>query len=182
MLRAGWPRSDPGDAGRRRFRAGKHGRSSRATPVSVAAHSLYEQADPFTVYEPEGRLDLSGADYEAVDDRRCRVTGAAWRESSDPCVKMEGARKIGERAVLLAGAADPRFIAQHREILPAVATVVRDLVCEDQPEDYTLRFRVYGVDGVRMVAPAGEPPPGEVFIMGECIAPTRNGRRRSCGR
>ena len=30
----------------------------RATPVSVAAHSLYEQADPFTVYEPEGRLDL----------------------------------------------------------------------------------------------------------------------------
>ena len=33
----------------------------RATPVSVAAHSLYEQADPYTVYEPEGRLDLSGA-------------------------------------------------------------------------------------------------------------------------
>ena len=144
----------------------------RATPVSVAAHSLYEQADPFTVYEPEGRLDLSGANYAAVDDRRCRVTGAAWHESTDPCVKIEGARKIGERAVLLAGAADPRFIAQHREILPAVATVVRDLVCEDAPEDYTLRFRVYGVDGVRMAAPAGEPPPGEVFVMGECIAPT----------
>ena len=105
----------------------------RATPVSVAAHSLYEQADPYTVYEPEGRLDLSGADYAAVDDRRCRVTGAKWRESTDPCVKIEGARRIGERAVLLAGAADPRFIAQHREILPAVATVVRDLVCEDTP-------------------------------------------------
>ena len=66
----------------------------RATPVSVAAHSLYEQADPFTVYEPEGRLNLSGADYAAVDDRRCRVTGAAWHESSDPCVKIEGARRI----------------------------------------------------------------------------------------
>ena len=49
---------------------------------------------------------------------------------------------------------------------------MRDLVCEDAPQDYTLRFRVYGVDGVRMVAPADEPPPGEVFIMGECIAPT----------
>jgi hypothetical protein len=144
----------------------------RATPVSVAAHSLYEQADPFTVYEPEGRLDLSSADYAAVDDRRCRVSGAAWHPSVDPCVKIEGARKIGERAVLLAGAADPRFIAQHRDILPAVAKVVRDLVCEDAPEDYTLRFRVYGVDGVRMAAPANELPPGEVFIMGECIAPT----------
>ena len=144
----------------------------RATPVSVAAHSLYEQADPYTVYEPEGQLDLSSADYSAVDERRCRVTGAAWRESTDPCVKIEGARKIGERAVLLAGAADPRFIARHREILPAVEQVVRDLVCEDAPEDYTLRFRVYGVDGVRMAAPAAEPLPGEVFVMGECIAPT----------
>src|SRR6266498_2295588 len=35
----------------------------RATPVSVAAHSLYEQSDPFTVQEPEGRLDLARATY-----------------------------------------------------------------------------------------------------------------------
>jgi hypothetical protein len=144
----------------------------RATATSVAAHSLYEQADPFTVHEPEGQLDLSQAHYEAVDDRRCRVRGARWEVSSNPCVKLEGARKIGERAVLLAGAADPRFIAHHREILPAVAEVVRELVCEDTPQDYTLRFRVYGVDGVRMAPPIDEPPPGEVFVMGECIAPT----------
>ena len=144
----------------------------RATPTSVAAHSLYEQADPFTVYEPEGRLDLSAAQYLAVDDRRTRVAGARWEISADPCVKIEGARKIGERAVLLSGAADPRFIARHREILSAVSDVVRELVCEDQPQDYTLRFRVYGVDGVRMAPPQQEPPPGEVFVMGECIAPT----------
>src|SRR5262249_29733719 len=78
----------------------------------------------------------------------------------------------GERAVLLAGAADPRFIEQHREILPAVARVVRDLVCEDAPEDYSLRFRVYGVDGVRMAVPGDEPAPGEGFVIGACIAPT----------
>ncbi len=145
----------------------------RATPVSVAAHSLYEQADPFTVYEPEGRLDLTFARYDAVDDRRTRVSGARWEVSADPCVKIEGARQIGERAVLLAGAADPRFIEHHRDILAAVSDVVRDLVCEDSPQDYTLRFRVYGVDGVRMAAPPSETPPGEVFVMGECIAPTR---------
>jgi hypothetical protein len=144
----------------------------QATPVSVAAHSLYEQADPFTVYEPEGRLDLSRAEYAAVDERRCRISGAVWHPSAAPCVKIEGARQIGERAVLLAGAADPRFIAQHRDILPAVANVVRELVCEDDPEDYTLRFRVYGVDGVRMSAPMAEAPPSEIFVMGECIAPT----------
>ena len=145
----------------------------RATPTSVAAHSLYEQADPFTVHEPEGMLDLANARYEAVDDRRTRVSGAVWHDTAEPTIKMEGALKIGERAVLLAGAADPRFIAQSKEILPKLADLVRELVCEDQPQDYTLRFRVYGVDGVRMVVPEGEPTPGEVFIMGECIAPTR---------
>jgi hypothetical protein len=145
----------------------------RATPTSVAAHSLYEQADPFTVHEPEGTLDLSNARYEAVDDLRTRVSGAVWHDTDSPTIKMEGARLIGERAVLLAGAADPRFIAQSKDILPKLSDLVRDLVCEDQPQDYTLRWRVYGVDGVRMVVPANEASPGEVFIMGECIAPTR---------
>jgi hypothetical protein len=145
----------------------------RATPTSVAAHSLYEQSDPFTVVEPEGMLDLANARYEAVDDRRTRVSGAAWRDTTDPTVKLEGSLKIGERAVLLAGSADPRFIASIKSLLPNFTELVRDLVCEDQPQDYTLRFRVYGIDGVRMVAPEHEPPPGEVFIMGECIAPTR---------
>ena len=71
----------------------------RATPTSVAAHSMYEQSDPFTVVEPEGMLDLSKANYEAVDDRRTRVSGAVWRDTTDPTLKLEGALKIGERAV-----------------------------------------------------------------------------------
>lgn len=106
-------------------------------------------------------------------DCRARVCGAQWHDSTDPTIKLEGALQIGERAVLLAGAADPRFIAQSKQIFPKLAALVRELVCEDTPEDYTLRFRVYGVDAVRMVVPADEPPPGEVFIMGECIAPSR---------
>jgi len=145
----------------------------RATPTSVAAHSLYEQSDPFTVREPDGALDLTRAHYQAVDERRTRVSGAGWRDTTDPCIKLEGACKIGERAVLLCSSADPRFMAQCKDLLPRVAEVVRDLVCEDQPMDYTLRFRVYGIDGVRMVVPENEPPPGEVFTMAECIAPTR---------
>ena len=47
-----------------------------ATPVSVAAHSLYEQADPLRVHEPEGMMDTTNAVYEAIDDRRVRVSGA----------------------------------------------------------------------------------------------------------
>ena len=145
----------------------------KATPVSVAAHSLYEQGDPYAVHEPDGALDLTAAQYVAIDDRRTRVSGARWHRATDPMVKLEGATRVGERAILLAGAADPRFIRDHRAILEGAAGIVRELVCEDQPEDYTLRFRVYGVDGVRMAVPANEPPPREVFVMGEVIAPTR---------
>ena len=145
----------------------------RATPTSVAAHSLYEQSDPFTVQEPDGTLDLTHARYEQVDDRRTRVSGASWRDTTAPTIKLEGATRVGERAVLLCGSADPRFIEQCKTLLPKVAELVQSLVCEDQPVDYTLRFRVYGIDGVRMVVPNNEPPPGEVFIMGECIAPSR---------
>ncbi len=145
----------------------------RATPTSVAAHSLYEQSDPFTMQEPDGTLDLTNARYVSVDDRRTRVSGATWRDTIRPTIKLEGARKIGERAVLLCGSADPRFIEQCKTLLPKVADLVQSLVCEEQAMDYTLRFRVYGVDGVRMVVPENEPKPGEIFIMGECIAPTR---------
>lgn len=145
----------------------------RATPVSVAAHSLYEQSDPFRVYEPEGRLDLHLAKYQAVDERRTRVTGASWEFSNAPLVKIEGSRRIGERAVLLCGAADPRFIARREENLREVSAVVRDLVCEDCEEDYSLFWRVYGVDGVRERVPRDEPLPSEVFLLVECIAPTR---------
>jgi len=145
----------------------------RATPTSVAAHSLYEQADPFTMQEPDGTLDLTHAHYQAVDDRRTRVTGAQWRDTTAPTIKLEGATKIGERAVLLCGSADPRFIAQCKTLLPKVADLVASLVSENAPPDYTLSFRVYGIDGVRMIVPENEPNPGEVFIMGECIAPTR---------
>ncbi len=145
----------------------------RATPTSVAAHNLYEQSDPFTMQEPDGTLDLTHARYDAVDDRRTRVSGATWRAGTQPTIKLEGACKIGERAVLLCGSADPRFIAQCKALLPKVSDLVQSLVCDGQTPDYTLRFRVYGIDGVRMVVPDNEPPPGEVFIMGECIAPTR---------
>lgn len=145
----------------------------RATPISVAAHSLYEQSDPFIVHEPEGHLDLSNASYVALDDRRTRVSGAVWHSSTEHYVKIEGSRPIGERALLLAGTADPRFIARHRQTFDELDQVVRDLVCEDSEQDYRIIWRCYGADGVRMFGAPEERLPHEALIMAECIAPTR---------
>lgn len=146
--------------------------SRRATPMSVAAHSLYEQSDPYTVSEPEGKLDVRNARYKALDARRARVSGATWSAAAQRTVKIEGARALGHRAVLLCGAADPTFIARHEELFDQVREVVRGLVCEDTPEDYSLYFRAYGINGVHDWQSPPASLPREIFVMVECVAPT----------
>ncbi|GAA4342821.1 acyclic terpene utilization AtuA family protein [Pigmentiphaga soli] len=143
----------------------------RATPVSVAAHSLYEQSDPFLIIEPEGRAELHDARYEQIDERRTRVSGARWVPATAQTIKIEGSRRVGERAVLLCAASDPFFIAGHEQILQDVSVVVQDLVCEGGEKDYELYWRVYGKNGVSD-AKVDAPAPHEVFMLIECIAPT----------
>jgi len=143
----------------------------RATPTSVAAHSLYEQSDPYTIYEPAGHANLQDARYEAVNDRVTRVSGARWEPAQFQTVKLEGATRVGQRAAVLCASADPRFIANHEDILPKVAETVRELTCEDSPQDYSLTWRVYGVNGVHGGA-VDVTGVREIFMLIECVAPT----------
>ncbi len=55
----------------------------RCTPQSVAAHALYENADPFRLVESSGTLDLTQASYEALDERRVRVRGSRFEPAAD---------------------------------------------------------------------------------------------------
>lgn len=143
-----------------------------ASPMSVAAHSLYEQNDPYRVIEPEGLLNTEGARYEAVDEHRCRISGARWAPATRFTVKLEGARRVGERAIVLAGCADPRAIAAMKDILPAVEKTVRELVAGSVSGPFELYHRVYGIDGVFAWPQPPDPLPREVFVMVECIAAT----------
>ena len=147
----------------------------RATPMSVAAHSLYEQADPLSVAEPEGVLYLSDAKYEAVDDRRVRVSGGRWEPATQFSVKIEGATRLGARAVLVAGSTDPVFIAKSQEIAASVEGMVRELVPPNPKRPYELFFRFYGLGVV-----GGQPVttvPEEVGVLVECIAETEEEAR-----
>ena len=143
-----------------------------ATPMSVAAHALYEQADPYSVQEPEGALSLDAAEYEPLDARRVRARGARWEPANQPSVKIEGAMPVGERGVVLAGAADPNFIAAVDEITAAVEKNVREMLIGTVAPDYDLHFRIYGRDGVVSWPEPPATPPREVFVMVECIAPS----------
>jgi hypothetical protein len=49
---------------------------ARCTPLSVAAHTLYEKSRPDLLYGPGGCLDLNQTTYEELPDRiSARVRG-----------------------------------------------------------------------------------------------------------
>jgi len=106
------------------------------------------KADPYVVHEPEGALYVDQARYEAIDEHRTRVSGARWEPARTLSVKLEGAVRVGERAILLAGSADPRVIANVRSILAGVEATVRELAPGSPAAPYRLYYRVYGIDGV----------------------------------
>jgi hypothetical protein len=117
----------------------------RCTPLSVAAHSLYEQLDPNVALEPGGSLELMDASYESVDGRRTRVRGSRWVPASNYTLKLEGAARVGHRAFSLGGIADPALIQD----LPVVAARVRDTVtsvfaAHIDPSQFSVQFRMFG--------------------------------------
>jgi len=123
---------------------------AHATPASVAAHALYEQADPLQVEEPGGSLMLHDAWYEALDTHRTRVGGARFVAREQPSLKVEGALWQGERVVLLAGVADPVLLRVLPQVIAAVEQRVRTLL----PGDWQLFTHIYGQGAVRALAPA----------------------------
>ena len=40
---------------------------ARATPYKISAHTLYENSNPFQLYESGCHLDVTGATYSALD-------------------------------------------------------------------------------------------------------------------
>ena len=143
-----------------------------ASPMSVAAHSLYEQADPYAVREPEGTLHTDEARYTVVDEHRTRVSGSRWEPATQFTIKIEGAMRVGERAVLLCGSADPRVIANIKTVTAGVEKIVRELTPPRADKPYQIFWRIYGIDAVFPWATAPDPMPREIFIMCECIADT----------
>ena len=124
--------------------------AAHATPASVAAHALYEQANPWIVEEPEGTLHLKQATYLALDSHRTQVSGAQFVPRLSPTLKVEGASHAGARAVLLAGVADPTMISIMPSALLEVSERVRKLV----PGEWTMVPHLYGQGAVRQLAQA----------------------------
>jgi len=146
----------------------------RCTPESVAAHSLYEQPDPTRFVEPEGTVELADCEFEAVGERTVRVRGSRLVPAAQPALKLEGARLIGQRAITIAGVRDPGTILHLDEIEAAVReTVTCALADALAPEQLSLRFLRYGLDGVTGPCVAPLEPPREIGLVIDVVAPSQ---------
>ncbi|KAF2823830.1 hypothetical protein CC86DRAFT_408850 [Ophiobolus disseminans] len=149
---------------------------SMCTPISVAAHTLYEKARPDVLYGPGGYLDLTGMKTEALEDgRSVRVSGGVFNFSGDDgspyTVKLEGAEVVGYRAQMMGSFRDPILIGQLDSYLERVKGYVA-LQHEDMEGTWELGFHVYGQHQVSSRS-SDTGQPSEVFIIGEALASTQ---------
>ena len=149
--------------------------AERCTPASVAAHTLYEKTRPDLLSGPGGVLDLRRSHYEALDERRVRVSGSVFRPSDHYSVKLEGAAIVGHRTIFIGGIRDPILIGQ----IDAFLAEVRKRVCVPHPElasgAATLVFHVYGRNAVMgELEPLKHVVPHEIGLLGEVTATTQD--------
>ena len=146
----------------------------RCTPLSVAAHTLYEKTRPDLLSGPGGVLDLSQARYVALDERRVRVSGSVFKPSDIYCVKLEGAAVAGFRSVFFGSIRDPILIGQ----IDAFLDTLRARLAATHPAiasgEAQAHFHVYGKNGTMAeFEPPSDYVPREIAVLGEITAPTQ---------
>ena len=153
---------------------------SRLTPHSVAAHTLYENANPYLIAEPSGVLDTTDADYTALDARRVRVAGAIYRAAEQYTVKLEGSQLVGYQTIAVGGIRDSVVIEQLPVLLAKAQDYfrakIRDVFAgRVDPDEVTIGYRLYGQDAVLGARdPERDRPVHELGVLITVTAPTQD--------
>ena len=148
------------------------GQNARATPYTVSAHMLYENSNPLQLYEPGGHLDVTGATYTALDDRRVRVTGSTWVPSDTYTVKLEGARCGGYQCVSLVLIREARYVQNIETWTEAVEENCRRKAQERIEGDFTLELRIIGLNATLGSQDVNAQIGSEVGVLGIVTAPS----------
>ena len=151
----------------------------RCTPQSIAAHTLYENADPFLIKECSGTIDTREARYSALDDRRVKVTNSGFIPADVYTVKLEGAEKVGYQSVIFGSIRDPYIIRQIDDWVArlgdAIGRRVRDVFGDRLGDDqYCLEIRIYGKNGTMgSLEPVKNSHAHELCLLIETTAPSQ---------
>ncbi len=138
------------------------------TPISVAAHMLYESADPHRMREPAGTLDVRDARYTAVDDRIVRVEGSKFDVAGQHTIKLEGARITGYETVSFSAVRDPLILGDIDAWAQLMRTMITQRVGQTlglADDEYAFDLRLYGHNAVLADLEPESGPPREVGVM-----------------
>ena len=116
-----------------------------ATRESVAAHSLYERENPYIQKGPGHQIDLHKCQYEQIDKRRVRVTGASYERDNEYWIKLEGAAIIGFRTIAIAGVRCPTMIEKIDFLLEKARKKTYEYFSS---KILNIEYHVYGRNGV----------------------------------
>jgi hypothetical protein len=144
--------------------------NASCTPESVAAHMLYENADPFILYEPGGYMDVTNANYRLEKNGKVRVDGANWLKSGTYNVKLEGAKITGYQTSLLVLLRDQNYVENAKTWVSKLSNFLKKQIKEKMELDtplYSLEFRLIGVNGTLGELETKVSEPTEVGVL--CI-------------
>jgi hypothetical protein len=156
-----------------------YGAGLRCTPQSVAAHSLYENANPYLHRESSGTFDLTKATFEAIDDVTVRIRGSEFIFERYT-VKLEGAALAGYQSIIVGGIRDPHVIGQLESWLARVRGHIDESVSHvlgdhAHRSSYSIDFHIYGINAVMgSFEPDPKNLPHEIGIVVEVTAPTQD--------
>jgi len=117
----------------------------RCTVDRVAAHTLYEQSNPYLIFEPDGVCDLTDSVFTQIDERTVRVSGSRFKEAEEKTLKLEGVKCSGYRTICPATVYDPKTVENFDFITDTVTKFVKENTKDTMPpESYSIFYKTSG--------------------------------------
>ncbi|KAI1372462.1 hypothetical protein F4677DRAFT_263532 [Hypoxylon crocopeplum] len=147
--------------------------TARCTPVTVAAHTMYEKSRPDILHGPGGYLDLNAATYEQLDDQRTiRVRGSMFHFSQENGlpyqVKLEAGSIVGYRSMFMGSIRDPILIKQFESLVDIVKGYAASQHKHASGE-WEFDFHLYGKPD-QSADDESVAQSQELFVIGEALA------------
>ena len=150
-------------------------KNASCTSETVAAHMLYENADPYILHEPGGYMDVTYSNYYNIDNKKVRVDGAKWHSSKKYSVKLEGAKIAGYQASLLVLLRDKHYVVNVKKWTDKLSKFLKKEIYERMDIDtseYSLEFRHIGFNSILGELEKNIRSPVEVGVL--CLITSKN--------